>query len=367
MSKLPARLRLSCSDPRALAHADSPVSQRVLQVENRDTKMESAVIGSVLLGLVLATVGGCAPPSFLITPVSARRALVETELSRDSFVARDKIALISISGLIINVHSSGLLSAGEHPVSLLLEELDKARRDRRVKAVILRINSPGGGVVASELIHAEIKRFRQSGKPVIAVFMDVAASGGYYVACACDEIVAQPSTVTGSIGVIMRLFEISETMKILGIKSDAITSGRHKDTGSMFRPMRSEEREIFQTIIDQMYERFVDVVAAGRPKLDKQAVRKLADGRIYSAGQALELGLIDRIAPMHEVIEQTKKRIGSKHVRLVAYHRPHGYRPNYYATASDGPETNINLFNINLPSLLTNPGPQFLYLWQPGG
>ena len=125
-----------------------------------------------------ATLPGCAPPSLLITPVTSRRALQETELSRDSLFAMNKIALIDVSGVLRNAPRRGLLSQGEHPVSLLLEQLDKARRDSFVKAVILRINSPGGSVVASELMHDEIMRFKKSEKPIIAVMMDVAASGG---------------------------------------------------------------------------------------------------------------------------------------------------------------------------------------------
>ncbi len=312
----------------------------------------------------LLLAAGCSAPSLLITPVSGRRTLVETELSRDSFFARDKIALLDVTGVIQNAESGGLFSAGEHPVSLLLEQLDKARRDPRVKAVILRINSPGGTVVASELMHDEITHFRKSGKPVIAVMMDVAASGGYYVACACDEIVAQPSTVTGSIGVIMLLVDVTGTMNLIGVKTDAITSGVHKDSGSPFRTMRPEERQLFEGVVEDMYERFVRVVDAGRPSLDEAKVRALADGRIYTAGQALETGLIDRIASLRDTIEATKKRIGAENVRLVAYHRAHDYRPNYYAQ-SPPPPVNVNLLNLQVPSAFPPP-PRFLYLWHPG-
>ena len=140
---------------------------------------------------------------------------METELSRDSLFAFDKIAIIEVSGVITNARRRRLLAEGEHPVSLLLEQLEKARRDRFVKAVLLRINSPGGTVVASELMHDEISHFRKSGKPIIAVMMDLATSGGYYIACACDEIIAQPSTTTGSIGVIMQLFDLTGTMNIV--------------------------------------------------------------------------------------------------------------------------------------------------------
>lgn len=320
-----------------------------------------------LLAALVGILGGtsCLPSSFLITPVSGRRELVETELSRDSLLARDKIALIDVTGPIQNAETFALFGGGDNPVSRLLEQLEKARRDPAVKAVILRINSPGGTVVASELMHDEITHFRQSGKPVVAVMMDVAASGGYYIACACDEIVAQPSTVTGSIGVIMLTVDVSGTMSLIGVKTDAITSGVHKDSGSPFRPMRPEERELFEGIVEDMYARFVKIVDEGRPNLDGARVRELADGRVYTANQALANGLIDRIAGLRETVESTKRRVGAERVRLVAYQRPHEYRPNYYAASPAPPAVDLNLLRIDGGQFLP-PGPRFLYLWQPG-
>lgn len=326
---------------------------------NRSICTASGVAAAIALA-------GCGAPSFLVTPVTHRRALVETELRRDSLFAADKIALIDVTGVILNSPKSGLLSDGEHPVSFLLEQLDKARRDRAVKTVILRINSPGGAVVASEIMHAEIKRFKKSGKTVVAVMMDVAASGGYYIACACDEIVAHPSTVTGSIGVVMQMFDLADTMKKLGIKADAIASGPHKDSGSPFRQMRPEERELFQKIVDEMYDRFVTVVAEGRPGLDEEAVRSLADGRVYTASRALEAGLIDRISTMNEVVASVKEQLGGKPIRLVYYKRPHAYKPNYYAAAPHDPGSDINLINVELPLIPFTDTPRFMYLWQPG-
>lgn len=313
-----------------------------------------------------AVISGCSGRSLLITSVSSRRPLVETELSRDSRGARDKIALIDVSGVIANAPPRQILSQGEHPVSLLLEQLDKARRDRSVKGVILRINSPGGTVVASELMHDEIVHFRKSGKPVIAVMMDVAASGGYYIACACDEIVAHPSTVTGSIGVVMRMFDLSGTMNMVGLKSDAIISGSLKDAGSYFRSMRPEERQLFQQIVNEMYERFIDTVVAGRKELDEPAVRLLADGRIFTATQALEAGLIDRIATLREAVEITKRRVGSKRVRLVTYHRPLAYRPNYYAQSPYATGGDVNLIKLDPMHWGNHTTPRFMYLWAPG-
>jgi protease IV len=324
---------------------------------------------ALLFAAVMMLWPGCNAPSLLITPVSSRRTLDETELSRDSFFARDKIVLVEVSGAIMNAPRAQLFGEGEHPVSLLLEQLDRARRDRAVKAVVLRINSPGGSVVASELMHEEIMRFRSTGRPVIAVLMDVAASGGYYIACACDEIIAQPSTVTGSIGIIMQMVDVTGTMKLIGVNTDAITSGRYKDAGSPLRPMKPDEREIFQDIVDDMFGRFVDVVAEGRPKLDQGRVRAIADGRVYTATQALELGLIDRIGTIRDAVEVAKERAGVDRTKLVTYHRPLDYKPNYYARVprvTNSGEININLLRLDASSLYDITTPRFLYLWQPG-
>ncbi len=320
-----------------------------------------ASVTAVLVGHM----AGCSSPGLLITPVSPNRDLVERVIQRDSWLAFDKIALIDVTGVITNAPRRELFGSGEHPVSLLLEQLDKARKDPAVEAVLLRINSPGGGVVASELMHDEIIHFKRSGKPVIAVMMDLATSGGYYIACACDEIWAQPSTVTGSIGVVMQMFDISGTMEIVGVRADAITSGALKDAGSPFRTMRPEEREIFQTIVNEMYDRFVGVVARGRKGLDEEAVRRLADGRVYTAKQALQAGLIDRIATLRDAVQLAKKLAGIRRARLVMYERPLDYRPTYYAQAPTHPGQ-VNLLNIDLPDWLDRTTPRFMYLWTPG-
>ena len=143
-------------------------------------------------------------------------------------------------------------------MSLFVEKLDKATEDPSVKAIVLRINSPGGGVTASDLMYNEVMAYKKrTGKPVVAVLMDVAASGGYYLACSADEIIAQPTTVTGSIGVIMQTVSFAGTMSKLGITADAITSGKMKDAGSPLKAMKPEEREIFQKLVNQFYDRFV--------------------------------------------------------------------------------------------------------------
>jgi protease-4 len=237
-----------------------------------------------------------------------------------------------------------------------------------VKALVIRINSPGGSVTASDLMYNELLYFKQRTKckrPVVAVMMDVAASGGYYLACGCDEIVANPTTVTGSIGVIMQMVNFRGTLGKIGVETDAIKSGAMKDAGSPFRKLKPEERELFQELVDGFYDRFVEVVARGRPGMDEDKVRSVADGRVYSAQQALELGFVDRIGTLRDALADVKERIGARKLKVVTYQRPHGYKPNIYAETPVGP-AQLNLLNITLPPDLAALEPQFLYLWAPG-
>lgn len=328
---------------------------------NRRRILSTALLG---LGLILP-LPACVPQSVMITSVSGKRSLQEVELSRDSYWARDKIAVIEVDGVIMTGSRQRLLGKGERPVSLFVEKLDKARKDPHVKAVLLRIDSPGGSVVASELMYDEIKHFRETGKPIVAMILDVGASGAYYISCACDQILAEPSSVTGSIGVIMQMFDFSGTMAKIGVESNAITSGPYKAAGSPFHAMRADEREIFQSIVNDMYDRFINVVVKGRPKLDEQTVRKLADGRVYSAQQALKVGLIDGITTLRRSIQAVKERAGLDQVRVVAYDRPYGYKPNVYAEAPRTQGGDVNLLSIDVADLMSRAAPRFMYLWQP--
>ena len=318
-----------------------------------------------LLGLATLT-AGCMPDGLLIRLVSTDQRLREKVIKREGAFVSEKVVVIDVAGVLLNMPVPGMLREGEHPVSLLLEQLDKARKDANVKAVVLRINSPGGTVTASEVMHEEISRFRrETGKPVVACLQDVAASGGYYVACACDEIMAQRSSITGSIGVLVQLFEFTGTMAKLGITGTAITSGPNKAAGSPFGKLSDEQQALFQQMVDHLYDQFVAVVAAGRPDLDELQVRELADGRVYTAQQALELGLIDRIGTMPQAIASAKERAGVEKIRLVRYHRPVGYVANYHA-AAPASSGEVNLISVDLPSLWSLTTPKFMYLWAPG-
>ncbi len=333
----------------------------------------AARVGRAMLATVAMALGvllaGCGPTSFLVTPVPAARNLDEHVLIREGPWAYKKVTLIDVDGVLRNQREQRPLApVGENPVSLFKEKLDKAAADKRVKAVVVRINSPGGTVTASDLMYTELRRFRErSSKPVIASLLDVGASGGYYLACAADKIYAHPTTVTGSIGVIMIAPEVSGTMQKLGIRTNVFKSGELKDAGSPFREMNERDREVFQNIIDRMYARFVDVVAQSRSGIGKDRLGALADGRVYLAPQAKEHGLVDELGTLHDAIAAAKQAAGidDEKVLVVQYARPLGHRANVYAHVPGSP-TQVNLVNLQLPEWLNSPAPQFLYLWAPG-
>ncbi len=318
-----------------------------------------------LLSLLL--IAGCGPKAFLLQPVSLQQELQEREIERDKgkFVA-DKIAVIDVDGLMVNRQKWGLLYKGENPVSLFVEKLDRARNDRHVKAVVLRLNSPGGTVGASDIMYHRLGEFRQkSGKPVVACMLSIATSGAYYLACGCDGIVAQPGSVTGSIGTIVQTISFEGTMEKLGIETVAIKSGKLKDMASPWHDLSEEEQEVLQGIITQFYEQFMEVVADGRKELGEQKLRELADGRVFTAKEALEQGLIDKVGYPTDAITWAKEMAGIPRARVVIYHRPVSYKPNIYGSETGAVSGFGPLINVELPGWLASSGVQFLYLWQP--
>jgi protease-4 len=320
----------------------------------------------LLLACCAALAAGCGDSGgILIRSVPVDQRLKETVVQTDGGWISAKVALIDVDGLMINRRTGGWFVAGENPVSLLVEKLDKAKGDGNVKAVVLRINSPGGTVQASEAMHEALKRFRKdSGKPVIACITDVGASGAYYLACGADEIICQPSSITGSIGVVVQTLSFAGTMKMLGISSDAITSGPLKVMGSPLKDLTQEERKVFQAMVDEFYDRFVAVVAEGRKPLSAEKARALADGRVYTGRQALKLGLVDKLGDLQPAIADAKKAADVEKVKVVMYHRPLGYRANVYSSlAAPTPAMQINLLNLQGGELMLLRRPSFLYLW----
>src|SRR3989338_8945956 len=277
----------------------------------------------------------------------------------------DKILIMDISGIILDKEEDFMsLRTMPRLTARIKEELDKASEDSRVMAVVLRVNSPGGTVTTCDIINHELKKFKQkTGKIVVAELMDVAASGGYYIAAASDRIVAHPTTITGSIGVVAYNINASGLLEKIGITNETIKSGDKKDIGSPLRPMTDEERKILQGIIDSLYSRFLDAVAEGRKEIAKEEFKGIADGRVYTAEQALKIKLIDRIGYLDDAIELAKSESGIKDATIVTYARPGSYRSNIYS-AWDMPSI-INLVNIDAGSFMGFPGIRFMYLWMP--
>jgi protease-4 len=188
------------------------------------------------------------------------------------------------------------------------EELRQYLEDDGVKAIILRIDSPGGGVGPAQEIYREVMKIKLK-KKVVTSMGSVAASGGYYVACASDLIVANPGTITGSIGVIMQFSNFEELLKKIGIKGMVLKSGEHKDIGSPFREMTLEEKAIMQEVLNNVHQQFIQAVADGR-KLDRSKVIQVADGRILTGEQAKNLGLVDQMGNLQDTIDITAKMVG---------------------------------------------------------
>ncbi|MBB84103.1 MAG: signal peptide peptidase SppA [Deltaproteobacteria bacterium] len=319
-------------------------------------------LGALVLAMALATPGCVSLDILSLGPDGPpQQSVVQGE-------AGPKILLLEIDGVISNADAPSFFGGSSMgTVARVRNVLDLARRDPEIKGVLLRIDSPGGTATASEQVYTEILRFKkEKSVPVVAQLLTTAASGGYYIAMAADEVQAHPTTVVGSIGVIFTSLNFAGLMEKLGVEDQTITGGEFKDIGSPFRPLTEEERAQLQSIVDDLHARFREVVDRGRPNLDTVEVAALANGRIYSARQALENGLVDRVGAMGDAVGLLSDRIGAPKVRVVAYHKPNTPRSNFYmqAPAVAAPSIDPESMGPALAPLLGRPG--FHYLWWPG-
>ncbi|NTV12859.1 MAG: signal peptide peptidase SppA [Desulfobulbaceae bacterium] len=233
-----------------------------------------------------------------------------SEEGQEIFLSSGKIGVVEVKGVITSADS-------------VIRDLSEFRKDRHIRAIILRIDSPGGAVGASQEIFTEVKRTNQL-KPVVASMGSVAASGGYYAALGARKILANPGTLTGSIGVIVKFPNLTEIFDKIGYRSEVIKSGNLKDIGAMNRPMTAEEKALLQDIIDNVHRQFVEAVAESR-KLPRAQVEKLADGRIFSGEMALKSGLIDQFGNFNDAVIEASKLAGMKNA----------LPPLVYASAKD--------------------------------
>ena len=330
--------------------------------------MRIAILTSVILMLVTT---GCSRMRFVIDAVPAEDELTESVVMADKGAGSgSKIALIDVTGLIMDAPGPGLIVPGENPVGRFAESLRLAETDPSVKAVVVRINSPGGTVTASDVMYRELKHFKQTtGKPVVISMADVAASGGYYLACAGDEIVAYPTTVTGSIGVIMQTFNFSDGMKKIGIKSDAITSGPNKAVGSPFEPMPAEHRELLQGLVTEFYGNFRGIVTTNRTAISPNDVEWITDGRVVTGKRAAEIGLVDKVGDLRDAFASAKARANLTSAQLVKYHRPLNHVGSAWAETPAPPASQINMMQLNVAggagAGAAGGGANFWYLWDP--
>ena len=246
-------------------------------------KRRRILVGILIIGVVLFVFFSAL---FLMGRLSMKSGLLRLG---------NKIAIVEVTGVITES-------------SEVIEEIHQYLADDGVKAIILRVDSPGGGVGPSQEIYREVVKAKVK-KKIITSMGSVAASGGYYVACASDLIVANPGTITGSIGVIMEFSNFEELMKKIGVKGVVIKSGEHKDIGSPFREMTPEEKMIMQDTLDNVHQQFIRAVAKGR-NLDLAKVIPIADGRIFTGEQAKQLGLVDKMGNLQDAIDEASKLVG---------------------------------------------------------
>jgi len=330
-----------------------------------------------IAGLCLLTgLLGCGTPSFLVTPVANSNKLEEQEVSAGHGFSPGKVAVIPVEGMLANVRSGGFLQPTENTLSLFTQELERAESDSSVRAVVLRVNSPGGTVTASDAMYQLVRRFKsRTHKPVVASAQEVAASGAYYVSCAADKIVAQPTSIVGSIGVVFETMQFEGTLQKLGIDSEAIKSGSLKDMGSPFRAIKPHERAVMQAMVEEYFTRFVGIVSSNRPVTEKP-VADLSQyeeltyggtysGRVFSGERARELGLVDQTGLLEDAITMAKKLANSPDAAVVMYSRPYGYGGSIYASNST-PIPRADVMKLELPGASEFLPAGFYYLWMPG-
>lgn len=315
--------------------------------------MRSPIV--VVIGLLLS---GC---TFNFPLFPGPGPLQETQVDG---TGKAKVLLIEISGMISSQEKEGFRPTPSM-IASVKEQLTRAAKDEQIKAIVLRINTPGGTVTASDIIYHELKTFKTNRKvPIIASIMDLGTSGGYYIAAAADKVLAHPSSVTGSIGVIMLTVNAKGLLEKIGVEATAVTSGPRKDMGSPFRTMTVEERAIFQGLIDSFYLRFLTIVQEGRTNLQMEQIKRLADGRIYTGEQAKEAGLVDEIGYLEDAVEVAKKQAGLTEARVVTYQRPGEYSNNVYSKLV-APSGLASLAEFDFGTVVRGGTPQFMYLWMP--
>jgi protease-4 len=276
-----------------------------------------------------------------------------------------RVGLIDVDGLLFNQNMTGLYSVGENPVASFREKLEAAAGDPLVKAIVVRINSPGGGVTACDIMADELRRFRdETRKPVVACLMDVATAGAYYLAVGSDEVLAMPTSLTGSLGAVVNHYNLQDAMAQLNLTYDAVKAGPLIDMGSVTAPLDEPTRKLLQEIVDSFRDRFRDRVAVRRPKMTADDWKAIDDGRVVPASKALALHMVDRLGYVHEAIAEAERLGGLSGSEVVIFQRSGYPTHSLYAITPNAPIQG-DIVPFSYPGLDRSKAPTFLYLWQP--
>jgi len=324
-------------------------------------RSRSILVTAIVLILFLT---GCEAPKIRIFPSYADPLQEYTLQGKEE----GKVLVIPLRGMISDAPKKQFIRTRPSMVQEIVSQLRKAEKDPEIKAVLLKIDSPGGSVIASDLIYNEIVGFKQRTEAkVVVAMMGVAASGAYYISLPADFILAHPTTVTGSVGVLFLRPDITGLMEKIGVDVNVSKTGKNKDMGSPFRQATAEEKKITQDLIDQLAAQFMDRIAEHR-KLDPKKLKEISSARIYLAHDALNLGLVDRIGYLDEAVSEAKKLAElPADAKVVVYRRSAYPDDNLYNTATSRYEGGgLSIISLNLPGTLGPLQTGFYYLWHPG-
>lgn len=318
------------------------------------------IIAAVIVLLLI----GCQSPRIRLFP-SAADPLQEYTLAGKE---KGKVLVISIRGTISDAPQRRFLSTRPSMVQEVVSQLRKAEEDPEVKAVLLKVNSPGGSVTASDILYNEIVTFKQKTKAkVVVAMMGVAASGGYYISLPADYILAHPTSITGSVGVLFLRPDVAGLMDKIGVGVEVSKTGRNKDMGSPYRKATAEEKQILEDLIDLLGERFLDRIAEHR-QIGAHNLKAISTARIFLADDALKLGMVDRIGYLAEAVNQAKKLADlPPDAKIVVYRRTEYPDDNLYNPSTSHDEGRApSIVSVDLPDALSSLQAGFYYLWQPG-
>lgn len=324
--------------------------------------MKKAIFSLILVFSLIIL--GCSGPKINLFPDPAE-PLQEFTLSGKG---KNKVLVISVRGTVSDQPEKRMFGTRPSMVQEIISQLRRAEKDQRVKAVLLKVNTPGGSATASDILYHEILTFKQRHKAkVVVALMGLATSGGYYLSLPADLIIAHPTTVTGSVGVIFIQPKIQGLLEKIGVGVEVQKFGKNKDMASPFRPSTEEEREILNRLTGTLGNRFIELVEKHR-KLDQEALATVATARVFSAQEAHALGLVDEIGYLSSALDRAKKLAGlAEDDRVVVYRRNKYGDDNIYNNATLRAQgVDVSLVDTPFSSTLTQFTPGFYYMWMPG-